>query len=137
MTFKRSLLLPLLLLGACGSASDRLLGSWVMDVATLNLSPHFRELDQSQKENVIGQTRWNLEFTKTRLKWDHAMYGWGAEKWEAAYTVKETEGNRATLEVDRPGKRPGKKMKLVVTVTDERLQFSVQGRSIILKRKVA
>ena len=127
MALKTSLLLSLLLLGACGSASDRLLGSWEMDIATLNLSPTFREMDQVSREYTLRETRWNLEFTKDKLKWDHAMWGWGSEQWEAKYKIYSHDGNRVTVDVGIT--------KITFTVTDDRLRFGYKGRPILLRRK--
>jgi len=128
----RHMPLLILLAAGCGSASDRLIGEWVFDVATLDFSPSFRNADAKTQENTIARSRFNLKFTKDKLSWDHAFYGYGSEKWEAPYKVVAEEGNRVTIEVEGAFK---KKKKFVLTVKKDRLRFSMQGRPILLKPK--
>jgi hypothetical protein len=125
---RRATLLVALCLAGCGGAPERLVGKWEFDPETMNFSPSFRELPQEGKERALAQTRWSLEFTKTELKWDHSMWGWGSLAFKAKYEVESHDGNRVTIKVEPVGK-------LVFTVTEDRLRFGYKGRPIILKRK--
>ncbi len=122
-----------LLLAACSGADERLIGEWEFDPATFDLVKSIREWPEAEREQRIRESRFDLSFTRDRVKWDQSMgYGWGTLHAEAAYMVKSVEGNRVKIETALYGVE---RETLVFSLDGRRLRFGLKGRSIILRRK--
>ncbi len=122
-----------LLITACGGAAEGLVGSWEFDPATFDLVASIRAWPKAELEQRIRETRFDVTFTRERVKWEQSMgYGWGSLSAEAAYTVTAVDGKRVTIETALTGVE---KEKLVFSVEGSRLRFGLKGRSIILRRR--
>lgn len=127
----RALLLLFPLLAACGSAADRLVGTWQFDKATYELIQRYRELPPGEQVHWVATARMDLTFTEEEITWEQDLPSWGTRSVRGAYTVAETHGARVTIDATFAGK----KERLVLTVDEDRLRFGLGGRSIILRRK--
>jgi len=122
-------LLPLLFV-ACNSAEDRLIGTWEFDEATYELIQRYRSLPADEQRHWVETAKMDVTFTEDRISWEQRLPGWGNRSAQGYYSVVDTQGNRADLSVYFGEKEE----KLVVTVQENRLRFSLSGRSIILRR---
>ena len=127
---RRALPILLLLSVACNRAENDLIGEWEFDAATYELIERYRSLDPEEQKHWVETARMNLAITKSTMRWEQELPGWGSREDSGSYRVLKSEGRRVDV-AWAPG---GKEETIVFTVEDDRLRFALRGRSIILKR---
>jgi hypothetical protein len=122
----------ILLLAACDTASEEILGDWQFDEATYELIQRYKTLSPEMQQHWVDTARMDLSFRDGRLSWKQELPGWGNRSVEGPYRVIESKGNRVTVEATFAER----KERLVFTVAEDRLRFGLRGRSIILRRRI-
>lgn len=122
------------LAGCFDSPEEKLLGTWVLDIASFEELDEYKRMPEEQKELAMGMLEsmhMEITFTKDTIRADMEVFGQKKSD-SKAYEVKSADGNRLVLSAKDDN---GKMRDVPVEIRGDVMFFDLGKGKVALKRK--